>query len=154
MNETENRISVGTPLPTVSTIEPMGELSLRVTWGDGHTDIVDLSSLIQTFKVFLPLRQNRLLFTQVSVGYLGASVTWGGDMDIGADTLKRLAELQRPMPPTAFKGFMERHRMTLDSASAALGISRRQVAYFSTGEKPIPRTVALACRGYDAAVEH
>ncbi len=54
------------------------------------------------------------------------------------------------MPPEAFRAFLDRHRLTLDAVSAVLGISRRQAAYFAAGNKPIPRTVALACTGYDA----
>ena len=105
MNRTEARISVGPPIPMVSAIEPMDGFAVRVTWDDGDTDVVDLSSVIQTFKAFRSLRQNRQYFAQVTVGYLGASVAWGGDMDIGADMLKHLADLQRPMLSAAFKSF-------------------------------------------------
>ena len=34
-------------------------------------------------------------------------------------------------------------------AAEALGLSRRMVAYYSNGEKPVPKTVLLACRGWE-----
>jgi len=48
-----------------------------------------------------------------------------------------------------FREFLERHGLTLEGASAVLGISRRQVAY-NANDRPIPRLVTLACAGYVA----
>lgn len=45
---------------------------------------------------------------------------------------------------------MARYQLTLDSAAAALGLSRRMLAYYRSGAKPVPRTVALACLGWEA----
>ncbi|MEP7349664.1 MAG: hypothetical protein ABI668_06885 [Sphingorhabdus sp.] len=39
--------------------------------------------------------------------------------------------------------------MTLDRAVDALGLSRRTIAYYLSGEQPIPKTVMLATEGYD-----
>lgn len=46
--------------------------------------------------------------------------------------------------------WMHRHGLSLDQAAQALGLSRRMLAYYRSGEKPIPRTVALAMRGWEA----
>lgn len=45
--------------------------------------------------------------------------------------------------------WMNHHVMTLDVAAAALAVSRRMLAYYRSGEKPIPRTVGLAMLGWD-----
>ncbi len=37
-------------------------------------------------------------------------------------------------------------------SAEALGLSRRMVAYYSNGEKPVPRPILLACKGWE--VEH
>ena len=37
----------------------------------------------------------------------------------------------------------------MDTAARALGLSRRMVAYYDRGEKPIPCTVALAVRALE-----
>jgi hypothetical protein len=34
--------------------------------------------------------------------------------------------------------------MTLDTAASALGLSRRTIAYYLSGEQPVPKTVMLA----------
>jgi hypothetical protein len=31
----------------------------------------------------------------------------------------------------------------------ALGISRRQVAYYISGDEPVPRYILLACKGWE-----
>ena len=50
-----------------------------------------------------------------------------------------------------FKQWRERKAYTPDTAAAALGISRRMVAYYEQGKKPIPRVVALATRALELA---
>ena len=37
----------------------------------------------------------------------------------------------------------------LTDAADALGLSRRQMAYYAGGKHPIPRTVLLACKGWE-----
>lgn len=150
MNAMKDSISLGSPLPTVVDVESAQKNSVKITWQDGTVSMIDLSTIIAQFKIFRPLRNNREIFERVSLGYMGASITWGNDMEIGADTLERLEAIQRPMSPEMFRDFMARHHFTLDAMPSVLGISRRQAAYFSAGNKTIPRTVALACVGYDA----
>ena len=45
---------------------------------------------------------------------------------------------------------MARNGLTLDAAAQELGLSRRMLAYYRSGEKPLPRTVALACKWWEA----
>ena len=49
-----------------------------------------------------------------------------------------------------FRAWMEAHALTLDGAASALGLSRRMIAYYASGEKPIPKTVLLATEGLRA----
>ena len=46
--------------------------------------------------------------------------------------------------------WMRRNNLSLATAAAALGLSRRMIAYYKTAEKPIPRHVWLACLGWEA----
>ena len=55
------------------------------------------------------------------------------------------------MSPDAFRDWRERKAYTLDAAAQALGLSRRMVAYYEQGEKPIPKVVVLATRALEAA---
>jgi predicted transcriptional regulator len=47
-----------------------------------------------------------------------------------------------------------KHGLSLTSAAEALGLSRRQVAYYVSGEQTVPRTVLLACKGWEAEQAH
>lgn len=49
-----------------------------------------------------------------------------------------------------FGDWMRRNGLSLTTAAAALGLSRRMIAYYKTAEKPIPRHVWLACLGWEA----
>ncbi len=71
---------------------------------------------------------------------------------MAADTLLRLAQEQSgaTMTPDAFRRWREGRAYTLDQAAHALGLSRRMIAYYEQGNRPIPRVVALATRGLDA----
>jgi hypothetical protein len=46
--------------------------------------------------------------------------------------------------------WMYENELNLDTAAVALGMSRRMVAYYRSGAKAVPRTVALACLGWQA----
>jgi transcriptional regulator with XRE-family HTH domain len=72
---------------------------------------------------------------------------------MAADTLWRLAQEQSgaTMTAEAFRSWRERRAYTLDAAAKALGLSRRMVAYYDHGDKPIPRVVALAAQALDLA---
>ena len=125
--------------------------TLRILWDKADESVVDVSGLIETFRVYEPLRRSPELFAQARLGEHGADVVWSDDIDMSADTLWRLAQEQTgaTMSPDAFKRWRERKAYTLDAAARALGLSRRMVAYYEQGAKPIPRVVALATRGLE-----
>lgn len=128
-------------------------MTLRVRWDKGDEGLVNVSGIIETFRVYEPLRRSAELFRQVRVGDHGTDIVWTDDIDMSADTLWRLAQEQAgvTLSADAFKEWRERHAYTLDTAAAALGISRRMVAYYEQGKKPIPRVVALATRALSLA---
>ncbi|WP_158812747.1 helix-turn-helix transcriptional regulator [Methylocapsa sp. S129] len=128
-------------------------LTLRVRWDNGDESHVDVSGPIETFRVYEPLRRSQDSFASVSVGEHGTDVVWSDQIDMSADTLWRLAQEQTgaTMSPDAFKNWRTRKAYTLDAAARALGLSRRMVAYYEQGAKPIPRVVALATRALESA---
>ena len=42
----------------------------------------------------------------------------------------------------------------MTTAALALGVSRRMLAYYRSGAKPVPRTVALACLGWEEVMKN
>lgn len=87
------------------------------------------------------------------VGEHGTDIVWTSDLDMSNDTLWRLSQEQSgaTMSADAFRRWRESRGFTLETAAKALGVSRRMVAYYEKGERPIPRVVALATRGLEAA---
>ncbi len=149
-------------LPHIADVTPgKVPLTLQVHWQHGGESLVDISGLAGAFSVYVPLRENQALFRRVRVGEHGTDVAWTDEPDAGrqseidmaADTLWRLVQEQsgETLTAEAFRAWRERKAYTLDGAARALGLSRRMVAYYEQGEKPIPRTVALATRALEMA---
>ncbi len=127
--------------------------TLKIVWKDGAQTTADVSGHIHAYALYAPLRKAPQLFHIVKPGEHGTDIQWTDDIDMSADTLMRLAREQAglTMSSSDFKSWRQRQALTLDSAAKALGLSRRSVAYYEQGEKPIPRVVALATRALEMA---
>ncbi len=143
-----------TTLPRIEAVEADEDYKLRVCWAHGVESLVDISGLIDAFRVYAPLRADPTLFEAVRVGEYGTHIVWTDEIDMAATTLWRLAQEQSGATLSAaeFRRWRERQTHTLDTAAKALGVSRRMVAYYDKGEKPIPRTVALATRALEMGI--
>jgi transcriptional regulator with XRE-family HTH domain len=138
--------------PRVAKVRATGKkYSLAVTWEDGRETEISLAGPITGLRVFAPLREG-VWFERVQVADFGWAIRWMDGLDFSADSLWRLAEEQagQAMSAEQFGKWRKKHRLTLDGASDLLGLSRRMVAYYEKGEKPIPKPVWLACRAIDA----
>ena len=53
--------------------------------------------------------------------------------------------------PTAseFNDWMQRNGLSLQTAADSLGMTRRMIAHYRTGSRPIPKVVGLACTGWE-----
>lgn len=69
---------------------------LVIRWEGGTVDRIDVSSLIDRFRVYAPLRQSRALFDRVHAGEFGTDVCWTAEIDMAANTLWNLAQEQKP----------------------------------------------------------
>jgi hypothetical protein len=121
---------------------------LSLTWRQAPEAIVDLSSTVAAS----PYRTlaDVAVFSRVELGDWGHSVVWPGDIEIGADSLwlDSLTAWGRD-DTRAFLEWRMRNGLSLSAAAEALGLSRRTVAYYSGG-RPVPRSILLACKGWDA----
>jgi hypothetical protein len=151
MSGTES-VVVGRVLARIASVTAKPPSTVVVTWAEGEreglTDTVDLAPMLFVYKLYKPLRDDPELFKSVRITAHGAALAWGADeeIDLSASALLDLAE--EAMTAVDFKAFLARHHFTFDAAAAALGISRRLVAYYAQG-RTIPRTVALACAYLD-----
>jgi hypothetical protein len=125
---------------------------LALVWSDGTAATVDLSKTVGRYP-FEPLA-DPAIFAGVKISEWGNALEWSDDVGISASSLwfDTLSATGRE-DTRSFLEWRFRHGLSLSKAAEALGLSRRQVAYYSNGEKPVPRTILLACRGWETLTE-
>jgi hypothetical protein len=135
----------------LTAVEALPDYWLRLTYADGRTFEVDLRPWIET-PAALHALQDPALFARARLGFAGRSVDWiEGELDLGADNLRNLAiEQAGGIGHERIWNWLHDTGLTLDQAAEALGISRRMLIYYRDGEKPIPRSIWLACLGWEA----
>ncbi|MGH8677497.1 MAG: helix-turn-helix domain-containing protein [Burkholderiales bacterium] len=113
---------------------PNGTGRLALVWSDGTKAELAVSGA-----------------SAASIGEWGHSLVWPGGHEIGADTLWRqtLTALGRD-DARQFLEWRLANGLSLAKAAEALGLSRRTVAYYSNGDRPVPKAILLACKGFDA----
>jgi Protein of unknown function (DUF2442) len=136
----------------ITALSITGIQSVDVQWDDGQHAHVNLSAIIAAHPALIAL-VDPATFALVQIATDGWSIEWPGDLDFGTVQLRRWADEQagKTMPAAAFRHWMDEHNMTLDSAAKALGLSRRMISYYRSGEQPVPKTVMLATLGYERA---
>jgi Protein of unknown function (DUF2442) len=136
---------------TLTSVEALLPATLDLHFADGAHMTVDLTALIRRHPV-LKLLGDAAVFAQARLGEWGTSVVWADDdnLALAADNLRACAvEQAGECSHELIWNWMARHGLTLDTAAMALGLSRRMLAYYRSGAKPVPRTVALACVGWE-----
>ena len=138
----------------VRSVEVLPMQCLRLTFGDGWAAKVNLSHWVANTKLFKPLQQAEV-FGQARVGDWGTSVVWVDDtVDMGADNLRNLAvEQDGGIGHERLVVWMHKHGLTQAQAAEAIGVSRRMLNYYLSGAKVIPKTVWLACLGWETVGE-
>lgn len=144
------RIMIG----KLTSVAVIGDKRLEIAWDDGHVAPVDLGDLIDAHKALAPLKK-KAEFGRVALSDDAWSIEWPSGMDFGAPQLRRWADEQAGeiMRVEDFRAWMDAHGLTQEAAAQALGLSRRMVAYYLSGEKVIPKTVMLATEGWAAREE-
>jgi hypothetical protein len=129
----------------VTALEPY---KLRIKWDTGETLDVDIEDQLRCVPEYARIL-NPDVFRQVRIAEWGGSIEWFdtefGDDNVYAWTREQMGEASHEM----FLDWMRRNNLSLDAAAEALGMSRRMVAYYRTGQKPIPKYVWLACLGWE-----
>lgn len=138
----------------ITSVAVLGPRRLEIGWDDGHVTSLDLNDVIAAHKVLGPLR-TKAEFARVAISADGWSLEWPSGVDFGAPQLRRWADEQAGeiMRVEDFRAWMDEHALTQEAAAQALGLSRRMVAYYLSGEKVIPKTVMLATEGWAAREE-
>ncbi len=101
-----------------------------------------------------PLR-DAAVFKQATLADDGWTVEWvAPDIQIGANTLWLDAQAQNTTDDNAriFAQWRARNGLTLAAAALALEMTPRTMSAYGTDARPVPRYVALACKGWE--LEH
>src|SRR6218665_64074 len=128
---------------TLTAVRALADGVLALTYADGEQLLVDIKPIIARHPSLRALATPGV-FRRARLGEFGASVTWGSDaLELAADNLRARAIEQAG-------GDSHGNEMRRDRGCEGVGVSRRMLAYYRSGTKPVPRTVALACLGWEA----
>ncbi|KQZ80431.1 MULTISPECIES: DUF2442 domain-containing protein [unclassified Pseudomonas] len=136
--------------PRLSAVQALPDYRMALTFIDGQQLILDLSQDLQAFAGLQPLLGSA--FEQVVLGDDGWFVEWPEqDIQIGADTLylDALAQNASDENTRIFIDWRARTGLSLNQAAEALGVSSRSISRYSSGREAVPRSLALACLGWD-----
>ncbi len=130
---------------TIEGVAARGEDRLFLRWSDGSEVEISVDPRVRADI------GSADQFAQVTLGDWGQSIVWPNGMELGADSLWResLTALGRG-DAREFLEWRLGNGLSLDRAAHELGLSRRTVAYYSNGSRPVPKAILLACKGWDA----
>jgi hypothetical protein len=132
----------------ITSVKATPPATLALRWSDGTRANLDVGSVLGG-KHMRALR-NPEAFALVRLGEWGHSIEWPSGAELSAETLwLETLSAKGHGDARAFLEWRLRHGLSLMKAADALGLSRRMVAYYSNGEKPVPRAVLLACKGWE-----
>lgn len=143
-------MSTAESIRTITAVRARAPARLSIRWSDGTRAEVDLGPMLRG-RAFRPLR-DASEFERVRVGEWGHSIEWPSGAELSAETLwlETLSATGR-QDTREFLDWRLRHGLSLTKTAEALGLSRRMVAYYSNGAKPIPRPILLACKGWEVS---
>jgi len=142
------------PHHTIAALAVRAPCALTLTFADGATLAVDLSRLARDYPALSALADSHL-FASARIDARGGYVVWiDDDLELAADNLRNLAvEQAGGIGNERLINWMHKHGLTQERAADALGVSRRMLNYYLSGAKAIPKTVWLACLGWESMGE-
>jgi hypothetical protein len=136
--------------PRLTAVSPTTDYCLNVHFADGSSGMVSLKDSIFTLPGLAPLHIPAVFSGAVLAEY-GWEVEWPQfDIQIGADTLfADMLDQRSESPADRFTVWRIRNGLSLAAASRELGVTVRTVSAYGSGARPVPRTVQLACIGWE-----
>src|SRR5438046_7580408 len=109
--------------------------TLKVTWKDGIKDRVDLTGLIHCSRHFRVFLGNAAAFRNVQLSAFGGGIEWENGLDYGADTLKIMADEQRPVSGPDLIAFEQALKLSTAETAALLGLAERTVRAYRRAKR-------------------
>ncbi len=133
-------------LPRVKTVSAArAPWAIKVTWADGGKDRIDLTGLIHRSRHFRIFLDRPAAFRKIGVAPFGAGIEWENGLDYAADTLKMMADEQRPVSGTDLAAFESDLNLSTAETAALLGLAERTVRAYRRAKR-LPLSVAIAIR--------
>jgi hypothetical protein len=140
-------------LPKITAVSHVNDFMIKVTFGGGQSSIIDMRDWVfsDDSAPYLPLR-DMAVFSKPCVEEYGWGIVWDDDIEAGSHQLWQLAQEQNALRYASidFRGWLDRVGLSLTKAAEVFDMSRRMITAYSSGAKPIPKTVLLAMKGYEA----
>jgi DNA-binding transcriptional regulator YiaG len=124
--------------------------TINVTWVDGRKDRIDLTGLIHRSRHFRVFLDDPGAFRKIHVVDFGGGIAWKNGLDYGADTVKMLADEQRPLSGSNLVAFESELNLSTAETAALLGMSERTVRAYRAAKR-LPQAVAIAIRSIRAS---
>jgi hypothetical protein len=122
---------------------------LVTQWSTGEVLTVDIEFWLRKIPALESILEPSV-FEKARLTAWGNGIEWF-DSELGADNVYAWAKEQSGQAShQMFDHWMRRNHLSLSTAAEALGLSRRMVSYYRTAQKSIPKTVWLACIGWEA----
>jgi len=119
--------------------------SVNVRWKDGSESHIDLTGLIHRSRHFRRFLQEPLAFRKIKVVDWGAAIGWENGLDYSADTLRTIADEQRPLSGVDLLAFEAKHNLNSAETANLFDVSERTIREYRSAEI-LPQPVALALR--------
>ena len=132
-------------LPRIKSVTARASWTLHVTWADRKKDQIDLTGLIHRSRHFRVFLNQPSAFRKIHVADFGGGIEWENGLDYGADTLKMMADEQRPVSGADLVIFESELGLSTAETAALLGFAERTVRAYRNAKR-LPQSVAIAIR--------
>lgn len=130
-------------------VTALPDMSAQVAYSDGRSFKVCFADLANRLQAFAAL-EDSAEFATLAIADFGWSLEWAGGATLDADRVLELALEQAGLADNVqFRHWQDRNHLSLATAASALGMTRRTISQYRTGSRPIPRYIALACKGWE-----
>lgn len=138
--------------PQIQSVVALQPYKLMTKWDTGEELQIDVLGFLNRYPSLSAIK-NIDIFNTVHISDWGDSIEWF-DTELGQDNAYALAKEQAGLiSHQMFDTWIRRNELSLTTAADALGLSRRMVSYYRTAQKAIPKTVWLACLGWELTVK-
>lgn len=139
--------------PRFKAIEVLKDFKIRATFVNDSIFTIDFKPFFEESPRLGELLGHQSAFEKATISNDGGwIVEWQAlDIQIGADTLWLDAQAQNAPDENTriFATWRARNGLSLSQAAKELGMTSRTMSDYGNGKRPVPRYIALACKGWE-----